>query len=260
MPLPRQLPPPLLGSSQESFNPPIDGKLDYEAPSPQIATQGVPSLKPLNTKTKKNSSFSFFTLLLMVIMGGAFAAYSYQERIVTYYQNAGVLPSDMLPPTGEQEIAPPLEAPIADPPTSLDPRVEIGGPISEEAILASLGAPNMKINYTRDATYNCGLVNADKAKLDLYVSGCYSLEYENTITIYYGSETEYDMRYFVLLHEYGHYQQGQEGILSSPFYVVSDAEADADCRSLNMGATSEKISCTIEGWTPTWLKTKYAIE
>lgn len=261
-PPPRINPPTRLERSQESLHVSNEELGSSKALSPQINAQPLPRLKEPNAAGEKTSKFSLLTFLLVVLMGGMTCAYVYQDRIVTYYQNAGVLAPDAVAQETLQgdNIQASIEGPIIDAPTSPYERVGIGGDLTEEEILSRMGTEGMKINYTSDPTYNCGLIGADLSKIDWYVGGCYTLEYENTLTLYYGAETDYDMRYFVLLHEYGHYQQGQEGFLSSPLYNVADGEADADCRSINMGATSDQVTCKIEGWTPTWLKTKYAIE
>jgi len=253
------MPPAPLGSSQSAFDATDKGVEGSEVLRPQIAVQAVSRLLSQEKKKPAQKKFTFITFLLTVLMFFAIGAYFFQDRIVIFYENAGVLKSapDVHAEGQPSDVI--AEPEIATPPASNIARVPIAEGVSEEAILSSLGAPAMTINYTDNTEYNCGLIGADQANLHNYVSGCYTLNYENTITIYYGAATDYDMRYFVLLHEYGHYQQGQEGILDSPQYVVAEAEADADCRSINMGAHSDQVTCTIENWTPEWLKTKYGV-
>lgn len=259
-PPPRIGPPPLLGAAQSEFKAPVKDVEPEPASRPYTSAQAVPRLIRDDDSKPVKKKFTLLTFFLIILMFGSGAAYFYQDRIVTYYENSGLLQAPAVSTdAGQVEASTPTEEPIVDAPASTIARVPIAEGISEETILANMGTAGMKINYTNDPTYNCGLIGADVAKISLYAAGCYTENYKKTITIYYGSDTDYAMRYFVLLHEYGHYQQGLEGILDSPHYVVSEAEADADCRSLNMGAVTDQVHCTIAGWTPTWLKTKYGI-
>jgi len=261
-PEPLKGPPAPLGAPQSGLT---SSPLSPPAPRPQVAQRAVQPIFEISSAKKKSpiSAFTVFLLFALVVAGLFYL--HYQAKINpnahTVDPLSAIAPIPTTPAIAATDSQPETGTP---PPVETPPASEAGiGPIapgkSEVTLLKAVGAPKMNIVYSSNPAYNCGIAKADRSKLALYATGCYTQKYGATLFLYYGSQSTYDMRYFVLLHEYGHYQQGQLGFLRSKSWNRQDAEADADCRALYLGASHTVGTCTIPNWTPDYLKNKYGL-
>lgn len=136
-------------------------------------------------------------------------------------------------------------------------------PLSEtetsEQLLESVGASGINIIWTRHSI-NCGYVQAKNQNSEqddsLWVNGCYQSKTPNTIYVYWGAQTDYETRKFVLLHEYGHYLQSTKYPEAADRLRATNntqtLEDDATCWAIHLGATPV-LECSIEGWEENWL-------
>lgn len=254
---PNSLPPkpPLL---QGNKNTPVTSQPLVEAVKTPPAASYTPFYPTIVEEPQKRSQ-SLPLLLLVLLLIAVTGMSLFRTQVTTYYQELLGLQPNITAPSEDAPITTPVVV-SSEPAPSSGVKVEIQPGVKEENILQSVGAPtDLTITYSDDPAYNCGLVNSDYSKLDLTVGGCYVLEYPNTIFIYYGSNTDYKDRLFVLLHEYGHYQQSQEGLFESPLWSRNDTEQDADCRAISLGADPTVASCPIANWTPDYLQKKYGL-
>lgn len=134
----------------------------------------------------------------------------------------------------------------------------------------------IKIVYTNDPKYNCGIGLTENMNADNIAGGCYRAEYGKVLFLWWGSQISEKERELLLLHEFSHYVQQSEyfdalisaydaSLYDDPVFVKNILEADASCRVVFEWELAQvrdydnwSAPCNVSNWYEGWLQDQIA--